>query len=242
MENAAEALKMAFYVIVFVLALSISISTFSKAKETSDIVLALADNARYYEYEQITTDSIGNSVDSYGSRIVGLETIIPTLYKYDKERYKIVFKKANYDSETGEIISVTPLEIYKTQTTKNNWSKDYINDYDGKTTRDSVYNDMRICSFDIVEETQRNEPWVGNSEQIKLHLDAILNGGTYHLPQYPVDFTNNDLDYSNSFLRIANSKNKRFKEEIGRVTTVTADEIKGNKTTTKIIITYTLLN
>ena len=71
MENAAEALKMAFYVIVFVLALSISISTFSKAKETSDIVLALADNARYYEYEQITTDSIGNSVDSYGSRIVG---------------------------------------------------------------------------------------------------------------------------------------------------------------------------
>ena len=242
MENAAEALKMAFYVIVFVLALSICITTFSKARETSDMVLALADDARYYEYEQITTDSIGNSVDSDGSRIVGLETIIPTLYKYDKERYKIVFKKANYDSETGEIINVTPLEIYKTQTTKTNWNEDYINDYDGRTSRNSAYNEMRICSFDIVEEAQRNEPWVGNSKQIKMHLDAILNGSTYHLPQYPSDITDYDLDYSNSFLRISNSKNKRFKEEIGRVTTVTADEIKGNKTTTKTIITYTLLN
>lgn len=239
MENAAEALKMAFYVIVFVLALSISISTFSKAKETADMVLTIADDTRYYEYDQITIDSIGNSVDSAGSRIVGLETIIPTLYKYDKERYKVIFKQGNYDSTTGEVTNVTPLEIYKTQTKKTNWSKDYINDFDGKTSRESAYNDMRICSFDIVEEAQRNEPWVGNSEQIKLHLDAILRGEKYQLSQY-LD-SSKALDYRNNPLSIAGNRNYKFKEEIGRITTVTADEIKGNKTTTKTIITYTLL-
>ena len=238
MENAAEALKLAFYVIVFVLALSLSISTLTKAKQTSDMVLTIADETRYYEYEQINVDDIGNSVDADGSRIVGLETVIPTLYKYDKERYKVVFKQGNYDLATGEVTNVTPLEIYKTQTTRANWNKDYINDYDGRTTRDSAYNEMRICSFDIVEETQRNEPWVGDSNQIKLHLDAILNGREYILPQFA---GSKILDYSGNKLSKAGNRNDKFKEEIGRVSTVTTDAIKGNKTTTKIIITYTLL-
>lgn len=212
MENAAEALKLAFYVIVFVLALTISISTFSKARETSDLVLEMADKARYYEYEHISIENIGNNVDDAGNRIVGLETIIPTLYKYDKERYRIEFKKASGDN----------LIIY-TSTSKT------INNVQNKN----------IYYFDIVEEENRAEPWVGNSEQIKLHLDAILRGGQYQLPQY-LD-TSKVLDYSNNPLSIAKLKNKRFKEEIGRENTVETDEIKGNKTTTKIIITYTLL-
>lgn len=212
MENAADALKLAFYVIVFVLALTISIATFTKAKETSDMVLTIADESRYYEYEQISVNNLGNSVDDAGNRIVGLETIIPTLYKYDKERYRVEFKTA----------SGSNLTIY-TSTSK---------------TIENIQ-DKNIYYFDISEEENRAEPWVGSSEQIKLHLDAILHGGTYQLPQY-LD-TSKVLDYTNNRLSIAQSRNKRFKEEIGRVSTVETDEIKGNKTTTKIIITYTLL-
>lgn len=226
MENAADALKLAFYVILFVLALTLSITTFSKAKETSDIVIQLSDDSRYYEYEQITTGDIEeNVVDEAGNRIVGLETIIPTLYKYDKERYRVEFYNA----------SGNPLTIYQTKIST--------------ISNRAVYNTNRnteiknIYYFDIVDEEQRAEPWVGNSEQIKLHLDAILNGSKYHLPQYSADFTTYDPNYSGSNLSIANARNKRFREEIGRKTTTETDESQGkNKTTTKIIIKYTLLN
>lgn len=212
MENAADAFKLAFYVIVFVLALSISIATFTKAKETSDMVLTAADESRYYEYEQINVGDIGSSVDEYGNRIVGLETIIPTLYKYDKERYRVEFKDSSGNNLT--IYTSTSKTIQNTQ-------------------------DKNIYYFDISEEEKRAEPWVGSSEQIKLHLDAILRGEKYQLPQY-LD-TSKVIDYNGNPLSIARSKNKRFREEIGRVSTVETDEIKGNKTTTKTIITYTLL-
>ena len=103
---------------------------------------------------------------------------------------------------------------------------------------------MRICSFDIVEEAQRNEPWVGSSEQVKLHLDAIFSGGTYTLPQ--LLGTGNSIDYRGNPL---SNRSKKFIEQIGEIkTTSSADDgdgtesIVGNKTTTKRIITYILIN
>lgn len=239
MENAAEALKMAFAVILLTLALSLSIAFFSKAKSTSEMVLESADEQRYYDYTMYDSPE-----DPSGNRIVGYETIIPTLYKYDKERYKVVFKKGNYDIATGTLTNVEPLEIYKSTSNRANWSKSYTNDFDGRTTRDSAYNNMSICSFDIVEETLRNEPWVGNSEQIKLHLDAIFSGGTYELPQYPIG-SGHEISYANNPL--AQRKNK-FVEQIGEITTVSGNQnsggstIIGNKTTKKRIITYIKIN
>lgn len=152
-------------------------SLFSKARTTAEMVLRSSDKTVYYDY---TSYSIPQ--DTSGNRIVGYETIIPTLYKYDKERYKVTFKQGNYNETTGELSNVTNLSIYETKSVQANWNKNYVNDFDGETTSTSGHN-MNICSFDIVEETQRNEPWVGSSEQVKLHLDAIFSGGNYTLPQ-----------------------------------------------------------
>lgn len=236
MENAVEALKMAFAVLVLVFALGISIAFFSKARETAEIVLQSADETAYYDYTRYDVPE-----DPSGNRIVGYETIIPTLYKYDKERYKVVFKQGNYDSSTGMLTNVDSLPIYETKSTKENWNKNYVNDFDGRTTYNSTtYNEMRICSFDIVEETQRNEPWVGSSEQIKLHLDAIFSGGEYVLPQYAgakrISYADNPLS----------KRTNKFVEQIGEITvtqnTGVGDEsIIGNKTTKKRIITYILI-
>lgn len=236
MENAVEALKMAFAVLVLIFALGISIAFFSKARATAEIVLQSVDKTAYYDYTRYDMPE-----DTSGNRIVGYETIIPTLYKYDKERYKVVFKQGNYDSSTGTLTNVKPLEIYKTESIRANWSKNYINDIDGQTTRDSTYNNLGICSFDIVEETQRNEPWVGSSEQIKLHLDAIFSGGEYVLPQYAgtkiISYAGNPLS----------KRTNKFVEQIGEITvtqnTSVGDEsIIGNKTTKKRTITYILIN
>ena len=50
MENAADALKMAFAIFVFIVALSIVFSLIGKVKETADAVLANSDKTNYYQY------------------------------------------------------------------------------------------------------------------------------------------------------------------------------------------------
>ena len=83
MENVAEALKMAAAVLVFVLALSISINAFGEARQSAQIVL----NSQDRDYDDNTyLDNNGET-----ERIVSLETIIPSIYKAYKENYKIVF-------------------------------------------------------------------------------------------------------------------------------------------------------
>ena len=238
MENAVEGLKLAFAVLLLTMALSLTIAFFSKARATADLVLQSSDKTVYYDYTRYSLPQ-----DMSGNRIVGYETIIPTLYKYDKERYKVIFKQGSYNADTSEITDVKNLEIYKTSSTRANWNKNYVNDFDGKTTFNSSSNELRICSFDIVEESQRNEPWVGSSEQVKLHLDAIFSGETYTLPQLgagnSINYRGNPLSY----------RSKKFIEQIGEIKTMSStddgngtESIVGNKTTTKRIITYILIN
>lgn len=93
MENAVDALKMAAAVMTFVLALGISISSFSQAKETSEALLAYTDRESVTQY----VEDSGNK-----ERIVGKETIVPTIYRAYKENYKILF----YNSDG------TPIELY----------------------------------------------------------------------------------------------------------------------------------
>ena len=83
MENAADAIKMAGAVLLFVLALSIVIPFFSQARETTDLILDAREttyiNGNYY-YK-----ATGNE------RQVGWETILPTVMRAYLENYKIVF-------------------------------------------------------------------------------------------------------------------------------------------------------
>lgn len=165
MENAVEAIKIAFAVFVFTMALSLSMVMFTQAKQTSDVVLKASDVTEYMEY-------IESSSDSIGSRVVGLETIIPTLYNYYRENYTVIFVDSNYDF----------MPIYETQTYSGYWSSGYYNKYFGGT-------DTRICSFDANEEQRRREPWTtsgtsGNTIDyyIKQNLDAFLSGGIFESP------------------------------------------------------------
>ena len=107
MENAVEGLKLAFAVLLLTMALSLTIAFFSKARTTAEAVLQSSDKTAYYDYSKYSVPQ-----DTSGNRIVGYETIIPTLYKYDKERYKVIFKQGSYNADTGEITDVKNLEIY----------------------------------------------------------------------------------------------------------------------------------
>ena len=89
MDNAIEALKMAFAVFVFVIALTISMSALSQAKIVSDEVFYMADKTNFYEY---TSDDEEKIKENSEGRIVSMETIIPTLYRYYKENFKVTIK------------------------------------------------------------------------------------------------------------------------------------------------------
>jgi hypothetical protein len=87
MENVTEALMMAFGVLIFVLALSISISSFSLAKTATDEILETRDRETTYTY----VDYVDANGDLETKRIVGAETIVPALYRAYKEDYVVKF-------------------------------------------------------------------------------------------------------------------------------------------------------
>jgi len=193
MENASDALMMAFGVLIFVIALTVAITSFNQVKAISDVVLYSKDETNYYDYQGATGRASQN-------RIVGLETIIPTLYKYYKENYTVLFRKGNYDVQTGEFSNLYPLPIYNTPSnyqTKNGetylWGKkdDKQSSYD--TLMQRKYNSYFtigykekgnpvIFSFDLEEETLRHEPWTGSYNETKSFIDNLLEGKKYTNP------------------------------------------------------------
>lgn len=105
MENAFEALKMAFAVIVFVIALAIAFSLLTQANATARQIFFGMDTVTYLDNTRVAGS------ESKGHRIVGLETIIPTIYRYSVENcgVTIIDKEGNiiarYDLETENVAS-----------------------------------------------------------------------------------------------------------------------------------------
>lgn len=85
MENATDALKIAFAVFVFVLAITITFSFISQAKNTSDVVLYYADDTNFYDYES----------SSKKNRTVDVSEVISSLYRYYKESIAVTIDLNN---------------------------------------------------------------------------------------------------------------------------------------------------
>ena len=94
MENAADALKMAAAVLVFVMALGIGISSFSQARVAADTLISYTDRDSVTQY----AEDIGTR-----TRFVGKETIVPTIYRAYKENYRVQFYEAD---------GITPIVLY----------------------------------------------------------------------------------------------------------------------------------
>lgn len=86
MENAADALKIAFAIFVFVLALSILFSLISKIKSTADNVLFITDKTNFYKFETGSLD---------GGREVGEETVIAALTNSGKDLTYVYIEDKN---------------------------------------------------------------------------------------------------------------------------------------------------
>ena len=125
MENASDALKIGFALVVFVIALSIAFQGIALARETSDMVMYSIDRTNFYpKYKEVvlsskklelrrvfdddtqTEDSIIVTNDERRSRIVRADTVISNLYKYYSTSFAIIIQKsdgstiAKFDSMT----------------------------------------------------------------------------------------------------------------------------------------------
>lgn len=104
MENAVDALKIAFGIIVFVIALALAISVIGQARATSDVIFHMNDKTEFYDYVE------NGDVDAE-DRVVGINTIIPTIHRYAKEQFAVsIYDKngepiARYDLWTEGFMS-----------------------------------------------------------------------------------------------------------------------------------------
>lgn len=112
MENAADALKIAFGIFVFLLAFTILFHNASLVKYVADAIIAGSDKSNYYTYiPNDTTDVLSKDANGVVNRIVTIEDMIPTIYRYSIESYgvTIIDKDWNivtrFDKETENMCS-----------------------------------------------------------------------------------------------------------------------------------------
>ena len=85
MENATQALLIAFAVLVFVIALTVSFTTLAQAKSTADVVLTYSD--REFLQEHVKKPDLHEEED--GGRTVGADTVVATLARCGYENFAV---------------------------------------------------------------------------------------------------------------------------------------------------------
>lgn len=104
MENAADALKMAGFMLIFIAALSLAMTTLSKAKSAAAVIINSNNKRNDYSY---LNEEPAYPVEGT-NRLVGIETIIPHIYSYTKESYRVEFYQSN-----GNALNIVPTNLTK---------------------------------------------------------------------------------------------------------------------------------
>ena len=166
MENAVDALKMAGAVLLFVLAISVAIVSFGQVRETADTIL------NYKDRETVYIDGNLYYQATETERTVGLETIIPTIYRAYIENYKIVFQGLNEPIYTLKLSGDTKIAKYTI-------------DLETKTTTDGI----QINNVALANDEQKSEFLCGI-----LYKDFSKSGSEENFKKkYNVDLPTNSL-------------------------------------------------
>lgn len=179
MENASDALKMAGAMLLFVGALSIAVFVLSKARLASASIMEKKEAKKsFYSIENLDDE-----------RVVGIDTVISSMYNYYQTQSTIIFYKRNnagndepmpmYYTEASDIINpskgLTVSVLDKATLSIWNMQNQDVTDY---ISRDSARNsnDKRaIFGIDIHDELTRQEPWTRNEKTAKEFIDAMVN-------------------------------------------------------------------
>jgi len=161
MENVSDALKMAAAMLLFVGALSITIVTFSRVRQTSASVMENGENNKSF-YDNINYSS---------EKIVGLETVATNCYLYYKNSNTILFYTGHLDSENKLVID-RKMPLYKTESSMRD---NKINSNLLIGNPDGTDNSKRqVYGLDIKDERSRKEPWIGTDVKNRDFVTSFL--------------------------------------------------------------------
>ena len=226
MENLTHALYMAFAMMAFVLAFSVSLYLVNKLNSTTEtIVYGL--NGAYYDSFSLG-ELINENEERNRSRIVGIDSIIPTLYRYYKESFSVKIL-----DESGDL-----LQYFDTTTeTEVNKAISEVNPSNSEKALLSIYdNDTKPCYM-------AGAPWLANiTKDAKTRVDMYVFGRKGYINNVLVDYESRGLNLY---------ENRKFKEIFTQYAyegdTITDEEdelvtLTGSKQiSTKIIIIYQLI-
>ena len=253
MENAIDGIKIAFGLLVFVLALTLAISVVGQARATSEVVFHSNDKTEFYQYA--THENIANTKD----RIVGIENVIPTIHRYAKEQFAVtIFDKlgnpiVRYDLWTEGFMSNWN-QILKNKDKKDS-EKQVYEDVQNRlqiiqnTVNKTVNTNRKVNVEDDIEKLYKVEsnmngninvgaPWVGDNKKIQERITKEMLGEQYQI--------NSIICNPRGEKNLQNYKDRKFIEKFLEITTdgeTITDEsdsletIKGNK---KLEIIYIL--
>lgn len=208
MENAVEALKTAAAVLVFVIAITVSFTMFSKAKTTADSIITMQDKQEYLEADELVGKQYESSTKSItgmntnGDRIVNLEDIVSAIYRYNLEKYGVtIIEKTGdtgkvlvrFDSNTESIMRQWYNIQGKTDEEGNVLSKadvqNNIRDQIRKNLTTTYIKKFEDITLDLTEiykikvdgnsTIEVGAPWYGNEKEIIKRCNADISGENY---------------------------------------------------------------
>lgn len=179
MENAVDALKTAVAVLIFIIAITASFTMFAKAKVTADSIITSRDKQEYLESADLAnilyTDSTSiqsATMTQFGDRIVQVEDVISSIYRYNLEKYGVTIVSTN-----GEVLARFDSN---TENIMRQWYN--IVDKDGKTA-DSIRNEF---AEKIKNNIQINaKKYLNSGKEISLDKTSLAS-------LYKVEVTGND--------------------------------------------------
>lgn len=238
MENAVDALKIAFAVFVFAIAVALTFSIVGQARATSDTILALNDKTNLYEYVDSSENNAGDK-----DRIVGFETILPTIYRYVKEQYAVTILKndgtpiVRFDTYTEGFMGNwdNTLKFYRANI--NDPNNRYVIQVKELQNRISLVDDVikpetgkenaiwssLVNTFNYPGELYegKNEanngittvaPWIGNDKDVIDRIKADLSGDDYIK-------TINSISVKYYSKKLGKYKDRKFKEKFIEIQT-----------------------
>lgn len=229
MENVADALTMASAALLFVLAFSLTMVLFSKAKETSDLMV---EHLNVQEYLP-KMGSVQNNV----TREVGIETVVPTIYRYAQNDGSLQIRICDTDGSELQVFDAN-IDQQMNNISQNKGSSKSTNEIYVEKLNEK-YNDENKQPYLF------GAPWRGQGTDYTLErINAyIFSTGMKHLPKvkYSEDKTGHQglkayfsRRFEESYIEYRNKGNV-YVDEYG-------EEINITESGTKIIITYKVKN
>jgi len=167
MENITEALKMAAAILLFVGALSLTIATFTKVRQTSSAVMENSEkNISFYD-----------NIDYSSEKVVGLETVVTNCYLYYKNYNTILFYTGSLDSD-NKLVNVKKMPLYNTESLPVDDDKTGMKKINSnlliKNVDGTDLSKREVFGLDINDERSRKEPWIGTDLKNRDFITSFL--------------------------------------------------------------------